>query len=530
MVKDDGDSSFFIRAISGKKEDDDARGSFHRKGDDAEMIRESAMIRFGGTQEQYNAISYHRRKEMLYNQILTSIERINIEQRFCDEYPQAEKVLVEDLKRLLQRNLQGGAPFPVQSEVTAIMMALENKVYLPFAWRGASKIDDVHGLVDEVCGFAEKNNFWHGGFDSVVKVANFIYDRLKEKKDGEERDKARGYAHNELRDLSEDYAQDRASGVPKISESEAYWEKMRLDMGDVSARPLVIAHKKQKTDRIDWSCPVHTELPKSHCGDEDVEVDVAERHGADAGSGLRRQLKLEAAAAKRKRGGKLDMQEVRRELRRGAGTIKTNRIFERRSRTKGVKHNVVVLMDMSGSMSEHSSKTRAAKQALATIHFALDKLSHVEYSLRGFAARNRPDEHVVDIVFRECGGEFTDVGALSMASIDESNRDGTSIRHAVKTCLDGRSGNKMLIVISDGQPNHDDTEYEGEDACEDTRRAIKEAMAGGIKVLGISIDSDADDFIKSAYPVWFSCYGRDMESLPDKLVESYIAAMHGKEV
>jgi nitric oxide reductase NorD protein len=52
----------------------------------------------------------------------------------------------------------------------------------------------------------------------------------------------------------------------------------------------------------------------------------------------------------------------------------------------------------------------------------------------------------------------------------------------------------LLLVLTDGKPNDSDY-YEGRYGIEDTRRAILDARRQELKVFGVTIDRDAQDYI-----------------------------------
>ncbi|MCD6464315.1 VWA domain-containing protein, partial [Candidatus Woesearchaeota archaeon] len=70
-----------------------------------------------------------------------------------------------------------------------------------------------------------------------------------------------------------------------------------------------------------------------------------------------------------------------------------------------------------------------------------------------------------------------------------ANRDGAAIRWTTKKILEEVSDDKerYLIILSDGEPWHDGTEYVDKYALEDTKKAIEEAREKGIKVIYILV-------------------------------------------
>jgi len=224
-----------------------------------------------------------------------------------------------------------------------------------------------------------------------------------------------------------------------------------------------------------------------------------------------------------KRGQRLDMRAIVKQY------TKHNRIVNGKILEKDAKlwydHTVCVAIDLSGSMGHGKrSKLSNAKQALATFGSMLETL-HIKYGFYGFGASGGINI-LGDIVIKD----FKDKLNYKKISNAENfghycNRDGDSIRLATKR-LTGKRGKKLLIVISDGQPNHDGTSYVGERACKDTIKAIREAEGNGVGVFGISIDRNADDFIKKAYNGNSFCF-LDLDKMGKQLIQTYIKIARG---
>jgi nitric oxide reductase NorD protein len=77
-------------------------------------------------------------------------------------------------------------------------------------------------------------------------------------------------------------------------------------------------------------------------------------------------------------------------------------------------------------------------------------------------------------------------------------RMGAAIRHVSQSLSTRPNRHRLLLVLSDGKPNDSDY-YEGRYAVEDTRRAVLEARQQGLKVFGVTIDRDSQDYIGHLY-------------------------------
>ncbi|MFO0731234.1 MAG: VWA domain-containing protein [Nitrospiraceae bacterium] len=99
------------------------------------------------------------------------------------------------------------------------------------------------------------------------------------------------------------------------------------------------------------------------------------------------------------------------------------------------------------------------------------------------------------------------------------NRDGAAIRHAAHKLLARQARTRLLIVLSDGRPLDDG--YKDEYSLEDTRMALREARAQGIEPVCITVDREADPYVRRMYgDVRFVVIDR-LEGLPEKLPRIY---------
>ena len=78
---------------------------------------------------------------------------------------------------------------------------------------------------------------------------------------------------------------------------------------------------------------------------------------------------------------------------------------------------------------------------------------------------------------------------------------------------------RLLILVSDGRPL--DGEYKDEYALEDTKTALREVRQQGIDPFCVTIDQEADVYMRRMYgDVQFAVIDR-VESLPSRLPRMY---------
>lgn len=99
------------------------------------------------------------------------------------------------------------------------------------------------------------------------------------------------------------------------------------------------------------------------------------------------------------------------------------------------------------------------------------------------------------------------------------NRDGCVIRHIAKRMETLQVRTKLLLHITDGKPW--DHGYTQKYALEDTKKAIQEARAQGIKVFGVICDPHAPAYVKNTYGPGRSVVLKDINGLSDLLLGLY---------
>ncbi len=100
-------------------------------------------------------------------------------------------------------------------------------------------------------------------------------------------------------------------------------------------------------------------------------------------------------------------------------------------------------------------------------------------------------------------------------------RLGAAIRESTKILEKQQSGNKLLLIISDGKPNDVD-KYDGRYGIEDTKKAILEAKKKGITPFCITIDLEAKDYLSYLFGKNGYALIRDSKKLPKVLPEIYM--------
>ena len=212
---------------------------------------------------------------------------------------------------------------------------------------------------------------------------------------------------------------------------------------------------------------------------------------------------------------------VRRVADMRAGAEPSDRIY-----IKGEKHEREVgaacLVDVSGSTSRQVANGRRVidieKEGLVLLCEALeaigDQFAMYAYSGQG---RNRVDFIVVKDFDDPIGGKAAH--KLGGVAPLHQNRDGAAIRHATQKLLARQVKTRLLVLISDGRPLDDG--YKDDYSLEDTKMALREARMKGVEPFCITIDRDADHYVRRMYGDVRYMVIDCIEGLPEKLPRIY---------
>ena len=204
-----------------------------------------------------------------------------------------------------------------------------------------------------------------------------------------------------------------------------------------------------------------------------------------------------------------------------AGIEPSERIYVRREKRER-EVAAAFLVDLSGSTNRQVEQGRRIidieKQGLVLLCEALTAIGD-QFAVYGYSGQGR---HQVDFVVVKGFDELvTGRAGAKLGGIVplQQNRDGAAIRHATSKLLARQAKTRLLVVISDGRPLDDG--YKDEYSLEDTRMALREARASGIEPVCITIDKQADPYLRRMYgDVRYVVIDR-VEGLPEKLPRIY---------
>ncbi len=207
---------------------------------------------------------------------------------------------------------------------------------------------------------------------------------------------------------------------------------------------------------------------------------------------------------------------------RRAGADTSDRVYIRREvRQRQVA--TAFLIDMSGSTGRQieSGQRRVIdveKEGLVLLSEALEAIGD-QYALYGYSGQGR---HQVDFMVLK---DFEETQRYRIAQrIDgvtplQQNRDGAAIRHATMKLLKCPARHRLLFLLSDGKPL--DEGYDEEYALEDTKMALREARLRGIIPFCLTVDREANDYLRRMYGEVRFMIVDNIGTLPERLPRLY---------
>lgn len=204
-----------------------------------------------------------------------------------------------------------------------------------------------------------------------------------------------------------------------------------------------------------------------------------------------------------------------------AGLEGSARVYIRREkRERDVA--VAFLVDVSGSTSRQLVGGRRVidveKESLVLLCEALEAVGD-QYGLFAYSGQGRGSVDFLTIKdFDERLGAAT-AHRLGGLVPGRQNRDGAAIRHASAKLMAREAKTRIFILLSDGRPLDDG--YKDDYALEDTKKALREARQHHIHPFCVTIDQEADAYVRRMYgDVQFAVIDR-AESLPATLPRIY---------
>ena len=181
---------------------------------------------------------------------------------------------------------------------------------------------------------------------------------------------------------------------------------------------------------------------------------------------------------------------------------------------------VTVLLDLSESTNETidgSDKTvlDLTREAATLVSTAISGIGD-PFAVHGFASEGRHDVHYYR--FKDFNQKFNDEVKARLDGMKGglSTRMGAAMRHAARHLLGQPERRKLLLLVTDGEPADID-ERDPQHLRHDTRKAVDELAAKGILTYCLTLDPDADSYVKRIFGENHYTIVDHVDRLPDKL-------------
>jgi len=181
---------------------------------------------------------------------------------------------------------------------------------------------------------------------------------------------------------------------------------------------------------------------------------------------------------------------------------------------------VVVLMDLSESTNElvnGSDKTvlQLTREAATLVSTAINGIGD-PFALHGFASDGRHD--VQYFRFKDFNQHFDDEAKSRLAGMKGglSTRMGAAMRHAGQHLLKQPERRKLLLIVTDGEPADID-ERDPQHLRHDTKKAVEELYNKGILSYCLTLDPNADNYVKRIFGANNYTVIDNVERLPEQL-------------
>ncbi len=182
--------------------------------------------------------------------------------------------------------------------------------------------------------------------------------------------------------------------------------------------------------------------------------------------------------------------------------------------------SVVVLMDLSESTNEKmmgSDKTvlQLTREAATLVSTAINGIGD-PFALHGFASDGRHD--VQYYRFKDFNQHFDDEAKSRLAGMKGglSTRMGAALRHAGHHLMKQPERRKLILLVTDGEPADID-ERDPQHLRHDTKKAVEELYSRGVLTYCLTLDPNADDYVKRIFGSNNYTIIDNVDRLPEKL-------------
>ncbi len=178
---------------------------------------------------------------------------------------------------------------------------------------------------------------------------------------------------------------------------------------------------------------------------------------------------------------------------------------------------ILLLVDGSGSM--HGERCESAMKSCVILHEVL-KRTGIEHAIVEHRAAFDEPAMEANVLF-DFNGRPDEKYNLMHISANGENRDALALFWAEKYLNQkAQAERKLIIVLSDGLPNHDYDDYRPPVSTKDTANAVRKITRRGTNIIAVALDDSDDaetyDDLQEIYPNLVDCV--DLEKLTGQIL------------
>ncbi len=194
--------------------------------------------------------------------------------------------------------------------------------------------------------------------------------------------------------------------------------------------------------------------------------------------------------------------------------------YERKTRDMATLILADVSLSTEGGITQDVRIIDVIKDGLMVFSEALEKLND-KFAIYSFSSLQ--NKKVYFNIIKNFKDKYNELirGRIDSMQPFYYTRLGAAIRESAKILDKQQSGNKLLLIISDGKPNDEDR-YDGRYGIEDTKKAIEEVKKKGITPFCITIDLEAKEYLGYLFGRNGFAIVKNGQNLPKIIPEVYI--------
>jgi len=194
-------------------------------------------------------------------------------------------------------------------------------------------------------------------------------------------------------------------------------------------------------------------------------------------------------------------------------------------RTDGRHIAVLLLLDLSQSLSEHAEGCNQtilelSQEAVSLLAWAIEQVGD-PFAIAGFHSDTRHDVRYHHIKGFSEAWDDTVKSRLAAMDAAYSTRMGAAMRHASHYLKAQSTEKKLMLILTDGEPSDID-EDDDQLLIRDARQAVKELDRDGIYTYCINLDAKADEYVADIFGRQYTIVDH-LDRLPERLPELFIS-------